>query len=180
MLMHAWRRRLRFSSPKVIPEPGETQMHFRIRQEKAWGLTDLVAATCIRWKVDRLLIESKASGISAAQTLQDSHPKAGWSVQLVDPKGLDKVARAIAVQPSFSQGMVYVPYPLRDWGEKVTEEMAVFPKGKHDDLTDAMTQAIKHLRDNGMLRSDEEVRIAEREALLPKKKMKPLYPTARA
>ena len=180
MLMNAWRRRLRFSSPKVIPEPGESAYHFKLRQDKAMGLTDLVAQTCIRWKVDRLLIEAKASGISAAQTLQDSHPKAGWSVQLVDPKGLDKVARAIAVQPSFSQGMVYIPYPLRDWGEKVTEEMAVFPKGKHDDLTDAMTQAIKHLRDNGMLRSDDEVRIAEREAMVPKKKQKPLYPTARS
>lgn len=180
MLMHAWRRRLRFSSPKVIPEPGEKMMHFKQRQQKSWGLTDWVADTCIRFKADRLLIEAKASGISAAQTLQDSHPRAGWGVQLVDPKGLDKVARAIAVQPSFSQGMVYVPYPLREWGEKVTEEMAVFPKGKYKDLTDAMTQAIKHLRDNGMLRSDDEVRIEQREALVPKKKMKPLYPTARA
>ena len=180
MLIHAWRRRLRFSSPKVIPEPGESAYHFALRKDKSIGLTDLVAQTCIKWKVDRLLIEAKASGISAAQTLQDSHPKAGWGVQLVDPKGLDKVARAIAVQPSFSQGMMYVPYPLRDWGEKVTEEMAVFPKGRYKDLTDAMTQAVKHLRDNGMLRSDDEVRIEQRETLVPKKKLKALYPTARS
>ena len=180
MLMHAWRRRLRFSSPKVIPEPGEKAMAFRMRQQKAWGLTDWVADTCIRFKADRLLIEAKASGISAAQTLQDSHPKAGWGIQLVDPKGLDKVARALAVQPSFSQGMIYVPYPLRDWGEKTLEEMAVFPKGKYKDLIDAMTQAIKHLRANGLLRSDDEVRIAQLEAAMPKKKLRPLYPTARA
>jgi predicted phage terminase large subunit-like protein len=180
MLMHAWRRRLRFSSPKIIPEPGEKQLHFRQRQQKAWGLTDWVADTCIRFKADRLLIEGKASGISAAQSLQDSHPRAGWSIQIVDPKGLDKVARALAVQPSFSQGMVYVPYPLREWGEKTIEEMAVFPKGRYKDLTDAMTQGIKFLRDNGMLRSDDEVRIEQREALLPKKKQKPLYPTARS
>jgi predicted phage terminase large subunit-like protein len=178
--MHAWRRRLRFSSPKVMPETGESAFHFRARQQKSWGLTDWVADTCIKFKADRLLIEAKASGISAAQTLQDSHPRAGWGIQLIDPKGLDKVARALAVQPSFSQGMVYVPYPLREWGEKVTEEMAVFPKGRYKDLTDAMTQGIKHLRDNGMLRSDDEVRIDQREALLPKKKLKPLYPTARA
>jgi hypothetical protein len=56
----------------------------------------------------------------------------------------------------------------------------VFPKARYKDLTDAMTQGIKHLRDNGMLRSDDEVRIDQREALLPKKKLKPLYPTARA
>jgi len=180
MLMHAWRRRLRFSSPKVLPEPGEKSLAFRMRQQKAWGLTDWVADTCIRFKADRLLIEAKASGISAAQTLQDSHPRAGWGIQLIDPKGLDKVARALAVQPSFSQGMVYIPYPLRDWGEKTVEEMAVFPKGRYKDLTDAMTQAVKHLRDNGLLRSDDEVRIAEREAMTPKKKLKRLYPTARA
>src|SRR5882762_5179645 len=40
MVMTAWRRRLRFSSPRVIPEPGETAYHFRLRQEKSWGLTD--------------------------------------------------------------------------------------------------------------------------------------------
>src|SRR5579859_3850291 len=180
MVMHAWRRRLRFSSPKVVPESGETAMAFRLRQQKSWGLTDWVADTCIKFKVDRLLIEAKANGISAAQSLQDSHPRAGWGIQLVDPKGLDKVARALAVQPSFAQGMIYIPYPLRDWGEKVTEEMAVFPKGKFKDLTDAMTQAVKHLRDNGLLRSDDEVRIQEREALIPKKKRKALYPTVRA
>lgn len=180
MVMHAWRRRLRFSTPKVVPEPGETSLAFRARQQKSWGLIDWVAETCIRFKVDRLLIEAKASGISAAQTLQDSHPRAGWGVQLIDPKGLDKVARALAVQPSFSQGMIYIPYPYREWGEKVVEEMSMFPMGKADDLTDAMTQAVKHLRDNGLLRSDDEVRIATNEAMMPKKKQKALYPTARA
>jgi predicted phage terminase large subunit-like protein len=182
MLMHAWRRRLRFSSPTIQPEPGENSLQFRARQQKNWGLVDWVADTAKRFKIDRLLIESKASGISAAQSLQDSHPAAGWAIQLVDPKGLDKVARALAVQPSFSQGMVYVPYPLREWGEKTIEEMAVFPKGKYKDLTDSMTQAIKHLRDLGLLRSDDEVRRSQREELEKeqKRKHKPLYPTARA
>lgn len=179
MLAHAWRRRLRFSSPKVVPEPGEKPMAFRTRQQAAWGLTDWVADTCIRFRADRLLIEAKASGISAAQTLQDSHPHAGWDIQLIDPKGLDKVARALAVQPSFSQEMVYIPYPLRVWGEQTIDEMEVFPKGKFKDLTDAMTQGIKHLRDNGLLRSDEEVRLSQLEAVKHKPKLKPLYPTAR-
>jgi predicted phage terminase large subunit-like protein len=180
MLIHAWRRRLRFSTPKITPEPGEKMMHFRQRQEKSWGLCDWVADTCTKFRADRLLIESKANGISVAQALQDSHPNAGWSIQLVDPKGIDKVARATAVQPSFSQGMIYVPYPLRVWGEKVIEEMALFPKGKFKDLTDAMTQAIKHLRDNGMLRTDEERRHEELEKLRVKPKKKALYPGARA
>jgi hypothetical protein len=47
----------------------------------------------------------------------------------------------------------------------VKDEMAVFPKGKHDDLTDSATQAIKHLRDSGLIRSDEERRAQELEAV---------------
>lgn len=178
MLMHAWRRRLRFSGPKVTPEPDEKMFTLRQRQEKAWGLCEWTADTCIKFKADRLLIEAKASGISAAQSLQNSHPNAGWGIQLIDPKG-DKYARALAVQPSFSQGMVYVPYPLRVWGEKVTEEMAVFPKGKYKDLTDAMTQGIKHLRDAGLLRTDEELRAEELERAKLKPKKKALYPGTR-
>lgn len=176
MLMHAWRRRLQFSGPKVVPQPGEKAFHFRERQQKAWGLVEWCADTCNRFKADRLLIEAKASGISAAQSLGNSHPHAGWAVQLIDPKGLDKHARAIAVQPSFSQEMVYVPYPLRQWGEITIDEMAVFPKGKYKDLTDAMTQGIKHLRDLGLLRTDEERRHEELEKVKLKPKQKPLYP----
>jgi predicted phage terminase large subunit-like protein len=175
MLMHAWRRRLAFSGAKCLPEPGEKAFHYRERLQKSWGLVEWVADTCIRFKADRLLIEAKASGISAAQSLGNSHPHAGWGVQLVEPIG-DKHARAISVQPSFSQEMVYVPYPLRTWGEITIDEMAVFPKGKFKDLTDAMTQGIKHLRDSGLLRTDEERRHEQLEEVKLKPKSKPLYP----
>lgn len=181
MLVHAWRRRLRFSSPKLQPEPGENMMRFRQRQEKNWGLCDWVADTCAKFRADRLLIEAKANGISLAQSLENSQPVSGYGIQLIDPKGQDKIARATAVQPSFSQGMVYVPYPLRVWGERVIEEMAVFPKGRYKDLTDAMTQAIKYLRDNGMLRTDEERRHEELErARHQPQRKKRLYPGTRA
>jgi len=175
MLMHAWRRRLQFSGAKCLPEPGEKAFHFRERLQKSWGLVEWAGDTCTRFKADRLLIEAKASGISAAQSLGNSHPHAGWSIQLVNPVG-DKHARAISVQPSFSQEMVYVPYPLRTWGETTIDEMAVFPKGKFKDLTDAMTQGIKHLRDSGLLRTDEERRHETLEKLKIKPKKKPLYP----
>jgi predicted phage terminase large subunit-like protein len=179
MLMHAWRRRLPFSGPKCLPEPGEKAFHYRERLQKTWGLVEWVADTCNRFKADRLLIEAKASGISAAQSLGNSHPHAGWAINLIEPKG-DKHARAISVQPSFSQEMVYVPYPLRTWGETTIDEMAVFPKGKYKDLTDAMTQGIKHLRDLGLLRTDEERRHEELEKVKLKPKKKPLYPGVKA
>jgi len=129
-----------------------------------------VAYSCNRYKADRLLVESKASGISAAQSLRNSHGRAGWSIQLVEPKG-DKMARALAVQPTFSQGMIYAPD--KEWAEMVQDEMAKFPRGKFDDLTDSSTQAIKHLRDSGLLRSDEDRRAEEMEAVRHKGVQKP-------
>jgi phage terminase large subunit-like protein len=74
-------------------------------------------------------------------------------VQLCPVKG-DKVARALAVQPMFSQGMIFAPN--RDWAEMTILELQLFPSGRFDDLTDSSTQALKYLRDVGMARSDEE------------------------
>ena len=71
MMMYAWQDRLEFAE-----------------------LVEKTASTCRRMKVDVLLIENKASGISAAQTLANSHPHAGWAIQMVDAK-VDKVARDI-------------------------------------------------------------------------------------
>jgi predicted phage terminase large subunit-like protein len=175
MVIEAWRRNLKFSGPVVVPRPGEKGMAFIERQRKSWGLIEWLADTCTRRKADRLLIENKASGISASQSLANSHPHAGWAVQLVEPKG-DKWARAQSVQPTFSQEMVYIPWPLRQWGDDLVSEMAIFPKGTHDDLTDAMTQGIKHLRDIGLLRNDSEIRQDLVEAAKPKGRPKRLYP----
>lgn len=162
MLLHAWAKRLPISGPKIDPEPGEHESMYKLRTRKTWGLVEWVADTCNRFKVDRLLIENKASGKPAAQSLQNSHGRAGWSIVLVEPRG-DKYARGLAVQPSFSQGMIYAPD--REWAENVIDECAVFPRGRHDDLYDSTTQALKHLRDSGLLRSDEDRRAEEMEAV---------------
>lgn len=175
MAIEAWRRQLKFSGPVMLPQPGEKGMAFLERQRKGWGLVEWLADTCTRRKADRLLIENKASGISAAQSLANSHPHAGWAVQLIEPQG-DKWARAQSVQPTFSQEMVYIPWPLRQWGADLVDEMAIFPKGAHDDLTDAMTQGIKHLRDIGLLRNDSEIRQDLVESAKPKGRPKRLYP----
>jgi predicted phage terminase large subunit-like protein len=162
LLIHAWRKRLQFSGPRMDIQPGEHESQYILRTRPHWGLVEWVAYSCNRFKCDRLLIEAKASGISAAQSLRNSHGRAGWTIQLVEPKG-DKMARALAVQPSFSQGMVYAPD--REWAEMVQDEMAKFPRDKHDDLTDSVVQCLKHLRDSGLLRSDEDRRAEELEAV---------------
>jgi predicted phage terminase large subunit-like protein len=174
MLIHAWAKRLEFSGPKIEIEPGEHESIYRRRCMPHWGLVEWVADTCKRFKADKLLIESKASGISAAQSLRNSHGREGWTIQLVEPKG-DKLARGMAIVPSFSQEMIYAPE--RSWADEVKDECAKFPYGTHDDLYDSTTQAIKHLRDSGLIRSDEERRAEEIEAVRHKGAPKPArYP----
>ena len=97
-------------------------------------------------------------------------------MQMCPVKG-DKVARALAVQPTFSQGMVYANERL-DWAEMVIDEMAKFPKGKYDDLTDSATMAIKHLRDIGLAQTDEEAVAEEMDRVRHRPRLRPLYPTA--
>jgi predicted phage terminase large subunit-like protein len=180
MLIHAWSKKLPFSGVKVDVLPGEHDSVYRRRAMPHWGLIEWVADTCNRFKADRLLIENKGPGISAAQSLSNSHGRSGWAIELVEPKG-DHTARALAVQPTFSQLMVHAPD--REWADDTIDEMAVFPKGRHDDRVDSATQAIKHLRDNGILRSDEERRAEEIEAVTHKGKQmqkRPRYPGMRA
>lgn len=138
-------------------------------------LVERVAASCRRFKVDRLLIESKAAGISAAQEIRRLHSGEGYGVQLLDPKGGDKVARAYAVQHLFSDEMVFAPD--RDWADMVMTEMGSFPRAPHDDLVDSATQALKHLRDVGLLIHGAEMAQELNEEMMHKPyRPQPLYP----
>ena len=102
----------------------------------------------------------------------------------------DKVARAQAVVSFFSNEMVFAPAAkkedmpgdtllFRDWAQMVIDEMAVFPKGRYDDLTDTMSQALKHLRGAGFARLEAEVETDKTNAMRYKPKVKPLYPGSR-
>lgn len=108
-----------------------------------------VEEICSRMKVDVLLIENKAAGHSVAQELRRVFNTARFGVQMYDPKTLDKVARLYSIQHIFSEGMVYAPN--KDWAEMVIRQTSSFPRGAHDDLTDTVSCALKHLRDVGML-----------------------------
>jgi len=126
MLMSAWQERL--------------ELH---------NLTQKVADTCKRMKVDKLLIENKAAGISVAQEIRRLFGSDAWAVQLVDPKAQDKLARLYSVQHLFFEGMIYAPD--RSWADMVITQTAGFPKMKHDDLTDTLSQGLQHLRTIGLL-----------------------------
>jgi predicted phage terminase large subunit-like protein len=158
MLVHAWRKHLQFSGPRMDMAPGESKQHWVQRTQPTWGLMEWVKYTCERFRVEKLLIEAKASGISAAQELSNRYGRLDFAVQLCQVAG-SKEARAYAAQPTFSQLLVYAP--ARDWADMVISEMESFPKHKYRDLTDSATQAVKHLRSLGLANTDEESKAIE-------------------
>lgn len=115
-----------------------------------------VGNNCRKFKVDVLLIEAKASGHSAAQEIQRVFGSSEWTTILVNPKG-DKVARCYSVQGIWEEKIVQAPD--RDWAQLLIDRFAQFPKGKRKDIVDSGTQAIRWMRDNGLIkRRDERMR----------------------
>lgn len=148
VLMYAWTERLEFHE-----------------------LVKRVAETCEMMQVDRLLIENKATGISVEQEMRRSYGFKPWAVHLIDPKNQDKLARLYSVQHLFSEGMIWAPD--KQWAEEVIRQCASFPKGAHDDLTDTTSQALRHMRECGLLERSEE-RLAEIDNSMAYANVKPL------
>lgn len=151
MLMYGWRKRCEFHE-----------------------LVTTVAKICDRNRVDRLLIEDKAAGHSVAQEMRRVHADAKWGVTLFNPKNQDKVARVHSIEHLFEDGLIFAPD--REWAEMVIGEFEVFPRGVHDDLVDSGSQALRHLRDIGLLqrRVESEREYAESAQFKPRRE--PLYP----
>jgi phage terminase large subunit-like protein len=189
-LVHAWRKRLRIHGPVLPQKAGESSLQYLKRVQPEWGIVEWCAHVCRRFKVDLLLIEAKASGISTAQSIQSLYGDEGFSTHLEKVKG-DKVARALAVVPFFSNEMVYAPAAasedmpdgdailFRAWAQMVVDELAVFPKGRYKDLTDSTSQALKHLRSAGFIRLPDEVERDKAARLRYKPQRKRLYPGSR-
>jgi len=101
------------------------------------------------WNPDCVLIEAKASGLPLTQELR----RTGIPVVNYSPggrnKSTDKVSRANSVSPVFEAGMVWAPDQA--WAEEVVEEMAEFPFGENDDLTDSAVQAVIRFRQGSFI-----------------------------
>jgi predicted phage terminase large subunit-like protein len=152
MLMHAWSERLAFHE-----------------------LLGKVADTCRLLKVDKLLVENKAAGISVSQELRRVYNNEKYAIQLSDPKSMDKLSRLYAVQHIFADGTVYAPD--RAWADMVITQVGQFPKGKHDDLVDTCSMGLKHLRELGLLsRAPERAAEIESKKIYPRGQDAPLYP----
>jgi predicted phage terminase large subunit-like protein len=101
---------------------------------------------------DCCIIEAKAAGTPLIFELRSM----GIPVQDYTPtRGNDKITRVNAVADLFASKMIWAPQTR--WADEVIEEFASFPAGEHDDLVDAMTQALLRFRQGGLVRlnSDE-------------------------
>ncbi len=156
--------RTSYQSEGLGPVPKVMLMYAWQAKLELHELTEKVASTCSRMRVDRLLIENKAAGHSVAQEIRRLFGSENFAVQMYDPKTLDKTARLYSVQHIFAEGMVYAPD--KDWAEQVIRQCSVFPKGQNDDLVDTVSMSLQHLRSVGML-----TRAAERMAELEEAKL---------
>lgn len=88
-----------------------------------------------------IYIEDKANGTAVIEMLKR---KLSGLIP-VQPEG-GKLVRAQAVLPLIAAGNVYLPAAdLEPWINDYVHELAAFPYGKHDDQTDATTQALNIL-----------------------------------
>jgi predicted phage terminase large subunit-like protein len=165
--------------------PGDNRQMGKVMLMAAWddnlalhALTKKVIESCVRWKVDLLIIENKASGISVWQEMRRLLADHRFGIQLFDPKSQDKHSRLHSVVPIFAEGLVSAPSEEYPWVEKVIKQCAQFPKAAHDEFVDLTSMGLKYLRDNGMLLRPSEF-AADREALKDYARIRqlaPLYP----
>lgn len=140
------------------------------------ALVERVVKTCRQLKVDLLIIENKAVGITVAQELRRVYSNEPFQVRLSDPKSQDKVSRLYSVQHIFADSTVYAPD--RKWAEDVIAEVAQFPHGKHDDRVDTVSMALRTMRDMGLLvRAPERLEEIEQMKVYTGRPPAPLYPS---
>jgi len=86
-------------------------------------------------------IEDKANGPAVISALK----KRIQGLIPVNPRG-SKIARANAVSPIVEAGNVFLKRGA-SFSDELMEEASLFPTGKHDDMVDAMTQALSQSKD---------------------------------
>ncbi len=150
MLIEAWNERLEFNA-----------------------LVTKIIDTAKRRKVDCLLLEGKASGLSVYQEVKRLCSTEPFSVYAINPGSQDKVTRVHTCQPLFENGVIYAPD--RKYADIVITQFEMFPKGKNDDLVDSASQAINYMRKIGLAVLADEGARDNTAALMHKSQSEPLY-----
>lgn len=97
------------------------------------------------------VIEDKANGSAIIQVLS----KKIEGIMPVTPKE-SKLARVQAILPQIECGNVYLPSGAA-WLEEFIDECCKFPNGKHDDMVDAMSQALSKMLNDYTFEVEEKV-----------------------
>lgn len=93
---------------------------------------------------DAILVEDQGSGISLIQQL-----KSGYGVFAIPRRSKDdKETRLSVVLPMFEAGQIFVPEDS-PWLPDLLKELYGFPRAKHDDQVDSITQYLIWARDRG-------------------------------
>jgi predicted phage terminase large subunit-like protein len=93
-----------------------------------------------RWPDATILIEDKGSGTSLIQDLRYQN------ISVIDIKAeTDKVTRLCATQALFEAGSVLFPQEA-PWLQDLVIELMAFPKYRHDDQVDSMSQGLTWMR----------------------------------
>ena len=101
-----------------------------------------------KYKVDRVIIEAKATGDPLVRDLR----LAGIPAQGYEPKG-DKHSRVQRISHFIENGLIWLPTnskykdKLLPWADEFVESVASFPNADSRDLVDSMTQSFSFLRD---------------------------------
>jgi len=90
------------------------------------------------YKCNAVLVERAASGRDIIHELRDTSDMPVIAIKVT----ADKVQRADAVSGRFEAGRIHMPKSA-PWLAPVFQEMEQFPDGKHDDIVDSMTQAVR-------------------------------------
>ena len=141
MVIDCWQDKLQYPDlrPKVIDE---YEMVYGDGKEKK--------------RVDLILVEDKAAGISLIQDLQRAYlPVIGYN-----PGHADKTQRLSIVANIIKAGRVWVPESgvkkgfVRDWAEGMVSQICAFPDTVHDEFVDCISQGLRYLRDAGWISID--------------------------
>mgnify|MGYP005806403395 CR=1 FL=1 len=96
-----------------------------------------------RWKPQAILIEDKGSGMSLIQDLRRD------SCHTIPIRAeSDKVVRMAACSARIEAGAVLLPQAAA-WLDDFRDEILAFPKGRHDDQADALSQLLNWRKGGG-------------------------------
>lgn len=124
----------------ILLDALQKRMEFPELKEKAY-------AHYKEWEPDAFVVEAKAAGAPLIYELRQM----GIVVSEYTPsRGNDKFVRINSVSDLFRSGKVWAPDTR--WAREVVENMAAFPNGDHDDLTDSSVQALIRFRQGGFIR----------------------------